>query len=69
MALSDTQQSILMFVATALITLNVYVATLPETPGWVIGILGGAAAIAVVAKEQFGARKAEVATRTTGGTT
>lgn len=61
MALSDTQQSILMFIATALITINVYFATVEEFPKWGVIILGALSALAVVAKEQFGAKKAETA--------
>lgn len=64
MALSDTKQSILMFVATALIVLSTYVAATPEAPRVLIIIFGAAAAVAVVAKEQFGAKKAEVSERT-----
>ena len=61
--LTETQQSVLMFIAVSLITVNIYISTLPpeEMPRSVIVIMGALSAIAVVAKEQFGAKKAEVA--------
>ena len=61
MALSDTWQSVLMFVTTAAIALNIYVATVPEYRV-AIPILGAISVIAVVAKEQLGAKKAQHAT-------
>lgn len=45
-----------MFIAVAIITLNIYLITIPEIPRWVIIVMGAAAAIAVVAKEKLGAK-------------
>lgn len=52
--MTDSAQSVLMFVAVALITLNIYLATIPEIPRWVIILFGAASAVAVVYKERSG---------------
>lgn len=59
--LSDVQRTLLTAVSVAIMSVNVYIATVPEMPREIIVGLGIAATIAVVFRDIYGVKEAGVA--------